>query len=200
MSFFGLGCRVAAVVGLSFAAVSTASALPLVSYPSTISFSGGGGGANGSVLTFSGPTWTGLDFYNATGNAIVTKPPYGQGPTGALSGSTGDATFSDTSFLTPGALFSTADGFVFSWNSVTTNYLGNGSYSAQFVGTISKAGVYDATPFAFSFSTQPSATGEPVGLSWSGQGAVVSLPGTLALLGLGLAATGVAVRRGRTSV
>lgn len=199
MSLFSLGCRAAAVVGLTFAAVTSASALPLVSYPSTISFTGGGGGANGSVLTFSGPTWTGLDFYSLAGNAIVTQPPYGQGPTGSLSGSTGDATFADTTFLTPGVLFTTADGFVFSWNSVTTSYLGNGAYGAQFVGTISKDGVYDATPFGFSFSTQPSATGEPVGLSWSGQGAVVSLPGTLALLGMGLAATGVAFRRGRAS-
>lgn len=186
---------VAAVV-LSCAAA--AQAAPLLSFPSVISFSGGGGGTGGSVLTFTGANWTGLDFFAASGNATVTQPPTGTGPTGSLSGSTGNATFNDTTFTTPGVLFTTSDNFVFTWSSISTNYLGNGVYNAYFRGTIAKSGSFDPTPFALSFSTQPSGSSEVAGLSWSAQGAVISLPGTLALLGAGLLlGAGWAIRRTR---
>lgn len=175
-------------VAIVLASASAAQALPLLAFPSTIAFSGGGDAQNnGSVLRFTGSNWTGLDFFAAIGNATVTQPPTGVPPTGSLAAATGNATFSDTFSLTsPGPLFTTSDGFSFSWNTVTTNYLGNGVYNAYFRGVISKSGSFDPTPFALSFSTQPSASSETAGMSWSAQGAVISLPGTVALLGSGL--------------
>jgi hypothetical protein len=186
-----------AAAAVAVMAASAANAVPL-SANSAISFAGGGDAPSpflGSVLAGL-PGWTGLDFTNLSGNAMVVQPPLGLGPTGSLSGSTGNATFFDVSFgsgTCSGScnLFTTSDGFTFQWSAVTSSYTaGAGAYQAYFTGLISKPSSFDATPFVLSLSTQPQGSGEVPGLSWSAQGSVVSLPGTVALIGLGLATVG----------
>jgi hypothetical protein len=95
-------------------------------------------------------------------------------------GASGTGTFSDTSFSMPGQLF-TAGGVTFTWTSVSKSYDG-ATWGAVFDGTATAQG-YDATKMKLTFSSQST------GSSWSAE--TIPVPGTIALLGLGLAGLGL---------
>lgn len=133
-------------------------------------------------------TWTGIDFPAASPNAIA----------GAV---TGDLAVLDGAFLTmsdllfanlPTTIWSVG-GFTFQGGTINhKDYQNNTSYDVTIVGTLSGNG-YEATPGQWIF------TGNTAGnttASWSASQAQVPVPGTIALLGLGLVAAGLVRRRG----
>ena len=174
----GILSRSIAAIGLSVAAMSVAQAAPISGSAAFTGFSNPGS----SVLTCSGTpcslaNWTGLDFANTTPNAS-----YGNTTGSFLSimGASGTGTFSDTSFAAPGQLFS-AGGVTFNWTTVSKSYDGS-TWGAVFSGTATAKG-YDPTMMKLSFSSQGAGT------SWSAE--TIPVPGTIALLGLGLAGLGL---------
>ena len=174
----GILSRSIAAIGLSVAAMSVAQAAAI---SGSASFTGFATPAP-TILTCSAApcslaNWTGLDFPAATPNAFYA------GTTGSflsIMGASGTATFSDTSFATPGQLF-TGGGVTFTWTTVSKSYDGT-TWGAVFTGTASASG-YDQTQMKLSFSSQGAGT------SWSAE--TIPVPGTIALLGLGLAGLGL---------
>jgi hypothetical protein len=174
----GILSRSIAAIGLSVAAMSVAHAAPISGSAAFTGFANPGG----SVLTCTATpctvaNWTGLDFANTSPNA-----GYGNTTGSFLSimGASGTGTFSDTSFSMPGQLF-TAGGVTFTWTSVSKSYDG-ATWGAVFDGTATAQG-YDATKMKLTFSSQSN------GSSWSAE--TIPVPGTIALLGLGLAGLGL---------
>ena len=174
----GILSRSIAAIGLSVAAMSVAQAAPISGSASFTGFAT----PNPTVLTCTATpclvtNWTGLDFPSTNPNAFYA------GTTGSflsIMGASGTATFSDTSFAAPGQLF-TGGGVTFTWTTVSKSYDGT-TWGAVFSGTATAAG-YDATMMKPSFSSQGAGT------SWSAE--TIPVPGTIALLGLGLAGLGL---------
>ena len=140
----------------------------------------------GSVLTCSDSpctvaNWTGLNFRDTTPTNGSFDLATGSLAT-AMGGESGLAYFSDTTFAGPTGTLFTAGGLTFNWTSVIKSGDGVNTWGAMFFGTATASG-YDATEMKLSFSSQNS------GSSWSAE--TVPLPGTIALLGLGLAGLGL---------
>jgi len=174
----GILSRSIAAIGLSVAAMSVAQAAPISGSAAFTGYANPGS----SVLTCTATpctvaNWTGLDFANTTPNASYGNTT---GTFASIMGASGTGTFSDTSFATPGQLF-TAGGVTFTWTSVSKSYDGS-TWGAVFTGSASAPG-YDTTMMKLSFSSQGS------GGSWSAE--TIPVPGTIALLGLGLAGLGL---------
>jgi hypothetical protein len=166
-----------AIASIGFATVSaTASAAPI---SGSMGMLGAADIPPNSVLVCSGPcsvgTWTGINFGALNLYTNTT------GDLNTLLGASGTLSVTDpTMFSTPGVLFS-AGPVSFSWASVALS--GDGlSYGALFTGTMSATG-YDPTAYRVAFSSQGT------GVTWSAE--TVPVPGTLALLGLGLVGAGV---------
>lgn len=173
----------------------------------TFGFAGTGGGAAGTVLTTSSSPctstacWTGLNFpaaapnaslLTSTGNFATSFGPVGLFPLNIV-------TMSDTTFAapTPATFFDIigtgaylGNTAVFQWNTVTTSYSSN-TYGAEFIGTMTLTG-FDPTAYKVIFSTQGNGT------TWSGE-SIVPVPGTVALLGLGLGLVGLGLTRRKSA-
>jgi len=175
----GILSRSIAAIGLSVAAMSVAQAAPI---SGSVAFAGLAA-PNPSVLTCSATpctlsNWTGLDFPATTPNANYAGTT---GSFASIMGASGQGTFTDTSFATPGGQLFAAGGVTFTWTSVSKSYDGS-TWGAVFTGSASAPG-YDTTMMKLAFSSQ----GE--GKSWSAE--TIPVPGTIALLGLGLAGLGL---------
>jgi hypothetical protein len=96
-------------------------------------------------------------------------------------GSSGSGIFADTTFTTPNQQLFSAAGVTFTWTAVSKSYDGS-TWGADFYGTAAATG-YEPTLMRVAFSSQST------GLSWSAQS--IPVPGTIALLGLGLAGLGL---------
>ena len=176
----GILSRSIAAIGLSVAAMSVALAAPMIT--GSVAFTGYAN--DGSTVLVCGATpctlsnWTGLDFANTTPNATYNLT---SGAFRTIMGTSGTGTFTDTTFATPGQQLFSAGGVTFTWTSVSKSYNGN-LWGADFYGTATASG-YEPTQMLVSFSSQST------GLSWSAQ--TIPVPGTIALLGLGLAGLGL---------
>ena len=175
----GILSRSIAAIGLSAAAMSVAQAAPISGSVAFTGFANPGG----SVLTCTATpctvaNWTGLDFANTSPNASYGNTT---GSFMSIMGASGTGTFSDiTNFSVGGQLF-TAGGVTFTWTSVSKSYDGS-TWGAVFDGTATAKG-YDETKMKLTFSSQST------GSSWSAE--TIPVPGTIALLGLGLAGLGL---------
>jgi hypothetical protein len=197
MSFFRMKQLVnilSTTVAATAVGLASVSAAHSASISGQLGLTGSGPARNASVLVFdptpcsSASCWKGLDFFNGPINANT------QSTSGSFVGLAGDpfpssffnVTMNDTSFSTPGELFSIASrAVVYSWSSVALTYL-DGSWGATFTGTMNGTG-FDDTPYMVQFSSQGA------GLTWSAE--TVPAPGVLALLGIGLVGMGVARRK-----
>jgi hypothetical protein len=148
-------------------------------------------------------TWTGITFINP-GAIQATTPILSANGFSASLFAPIQATFNPVSFGTPGVLF-TATGsgsqtLTYTWS--TVSFAKNGTtFQANFGGTLTLTGTgpttYDPTPYTAGFSCSNNcSTG-----TWSiNMASAVPVPGSLALLGVGLiGAAGVARRSVRAA-
>jgi hypothetical protein len=176
-----LAACIATVGAGSFA--GGASAIPI---SGEIGLLGAANGAGASVLVCSAApctvaTWTGIDF--GMFNFFLNT----SGDIATLAGASGIASMQDpVSFSAPGTLF-TAGNLRFDWSAVSLSS-DSTTWGAVFSGTMNQVGPgnYTPTPYTMVFSTQGN------GNTWSAQ---VPVPGTLALLGLGLLGAGLVRKR-----